>query len=97
MEECGVDYQMYLEKTSVIRARRKRLIEDFEKDEADRLLSLKTAFTQHYRLTRDQIEEEMINFSGDSLIDFYYHIHEQHKIVHMPYPLKRRGRPKKVI
>ena len=97
LEECGVDYQMYLEKTSVIRARRKRLIEDFEKDEADRLLSLKTAFTQHYRLTRDQVEEEMINFSGDSLIDFYYHIHEQHKIVHMPYPLKRRGRPKKVI
>ena len=27
------------------------------------------------------------------IIDFYYHIDEKYKIVPMPYPLKRRGRP----
>ena len=68
LEECGVDYQKYLEKTSVIRARRKRLIEDFEKDEAERLRSLTVEFTKYFRCTREQVEEEMLECSG-SLID----------------------------
>ena len=76
---------------------RKCLIEDAEKDEAERLSSLITEFTKYYRINKSQVEEEMFNFTGDSLIDFYYHIDEKYKIVHMPYPLKRRGRPKKVI
>ena len=92
LEECGVDYQKYLEKTSVIRARRKRLIEDFEKDENERLRSLTVEFTKYFKCNREQVEEEMINCSG-SLIDLYYIIEEKYKIVHMPYPLKRRGRP----
>ena len=45
-----MDYGKYLEKTQVIRARRKRLIEDFEKDEAERLRSLATEFTKYFRL-----------------------------------------------
>ena len=97
LKECNNDYQMFLEKGAVQLARRKRLIEDSEKDEAERLNSLITEFTKYYRLNKSQVEEEMINFSGDSLIDFYYHIDEKYKIVHMPYPLKRRGRPKKVV
>ena len=96
LNECEGDYQKYLEKGAVMIARRKRLIEDFEKDEAERLASLKTAFTQHFRCNREQVEEEMLNCSG-SLMDLYYIIEEKYKIVHMPYPLKRRGRPKKVI
>ena len=96
LEECKTDYQMYLEKTSVIRARRKRLIEDFEKDEAERLRSLSVEFTKYFKCTREQVEEEMLECSG-SLIDLYYIIEEKYKIVHIPYPLKRRGRPKKVI
>lgn len=97
LKECNNDYQMYLEKGAVQLARRKRLIEDSEKDEAERLSSLITEFTKYYRINKSQVEEEMLNFTGDSLIDFYYHIDEKYKIVHMPYPLKRRGRPKKVI
>ena len=73
-----------------------RLIEDFEKDESERLSSLITSFTQHFRCNKEQVEEEMLKCSG-SLIDLYYIIEEKYKIVHMPYPLKRRGRPKKVI
>jgi len=97
LKECNNDYQMFLEKGAVQLARRKRLIEDSEKDEAERLNSLITEFTKYYRLDKKQVEEEMINFSGDSLIDFYYHIDEKYKIIHMPYPLKHRGRPKKIV
>ena len=96
LKECGMDYAKYLEKTQVIRARRKRLIEDFEKDEAERLRSLTVEFTKYFKCNREQVEEEMLNCSG-SLIDLYYIIEEKYKIVHMPHPLKRRGRPKKVI
>jgi len=92
-KECYPDMQKYLEKSSVMRARRKRLIEDFEKDEKETLDSLITEFTKYYRLDKKQVEEEMVNFSGDSLIDFYYYIDEKYKVVPMPYPLKRRGRP----
>lgn len=96
LKECDNDYQKYLEKGAVQLARRKRLIEDFEKDESERLSSLITSFTQHFRCNKEQVEEEMLKCSG-SLIDLYYIIEEKYKIVHMPYPLKRRGRPKKVI
>lgn len=92
LKECGVDYQKYLEKTAVMRARRKRLIEDFEKDEHERLESLIKNFTIYFRCNREQVEEEMLNCSG-SLIDLYYIIEEKYKVVPMPYPLKRRGRP----
>ena len=75
-------------------ARRKRLIEDFEKDEAERLSSLSTEFTKYFRCNKDQVEEEMLNCSG-SLIDLYYIIEDKYRIVLMPVPLKRRGRPPK--
>jgi hypothetical protein len=96
LKECKGDYQMYLEKGAVMLARRKRLMEDFEKDESERLSSLIKAFTQNFKCNKEQVEEEMINCRG-SLIDLYYIIEDKYKIVHMPYPLKRRGRPKKVI
>jgi len=96
LKECGVDYQMFLEKSSVLRARRKRLLEDFEKDEAERLHSLITEFTKNFKCNKEQVEEEMLKCSG-SILDLYYIIQEKYKIVHMPYPLKSRGRPKQVI
>ena len=96
LRECDMDYQKYLEKASVMLARRKRLIEDFEKDEKERLDSLIIEFTKYFKCNKEQVYKEMLNCSG-SLIDLYYIIEEKYKIVHMPYPLKRRGRPKKVI
>jgi hypothetical protein len=92
LKECDMDYAKYLEKTQVIRARRKRLMEDFEKDENERLRSLTVEFTKYFKCDREQVEEEMLNCSG-SLIDLYYIIEEKYKVVPMPYPLKRRGRP----
>ena len=93
LKECGIDYQKYLEKTSVMRARRKRLIEDFEKDEKDRLESLIKEFTRYFRCNREQVEKEMLNCSG-SLIDLYYIIEEKYKVIPVSYAsMRRRGRP----
>jgi hypothetical protein len=92
-KECYPDLQKYLEKTSVLRARRKRLIEDFEKDEKDRLESLIKEFTRYFRCNREQVEKEMLNCSG-SLIDLYYIIEEKYKVIPVSYAsMRRRGRP----
>ena len=92
-EECHPDTQKYLEKTAVLRARRKRLIEDFERDEKDRLESLIKEFTRYFRCDRDQVIEEMLNCSGE-LIDLYYIIKEKHQVIPMSYAtMRRRGRP----
>ena len=94
--DCGDDLQKYVEKTSLLRSRRKRLLEDFERDENEKLEALIKGFTDNFRCTKDQVYEEIFKCSGE-LIDLYYIIEEKYKIVPMPYPLKRRGRPKKVI
>ena len=92
-EECHPDTQKYLEKTAVLRARRKRLIEDFERDEKDRLESLIKEFTRYFRCDRDQVIEEMLNCSGE-LIDLYYIIKEKYQVIPMSYAtMRRRGRP----
>ena len=94
--ECNGDAGLYVEKGRMMRARRKRLLEDFEKDEHEKLTYLYNEFPKYFRISKEQVKEEMIEFSG-SLIDFYYHLDEKYKIVHIPVPLKRRGRPKKFI
>ena len=93
-EQYFDDYVQFNDKASIWKTRRKRLLEDYEKDEAERLSSLIQAFTVHYRLTKNQVEEKLTKWRG-SLIDFYYHIDDKHKIIHQPMP-KRRGRPRKL-
>jgi len=94
-KECKDDDAKFVEKGSVLRARRKRLLEDFEKDEQDKLEGLYNEFPKYFNISKDQVKKEMENFSG-SLIDFYYHIDDNYRIIFKPSPLKRRGRPKKV-
>tara|TARA_B110000503_G_scaffold133788_1_gene211833 strand:- start:98 stop:457 length:360 start_codon:yes stop_codon:yes gene_type:complete len=85
----------YVEETSLLRTRRKRLMEDFEKEENEKLESLVTEFARNFKCSVEQARKEMEECSG-SLIDLYYIIEEKYKIIHMPYPGKRRGRPKKL-
>tara|TARA_R110000796_G_C14549332_1_gene433665 strand:+ start:1943 stop:2452 length:510 start_codon:yes stop_codon:yes gene_type:complete len=96
LHECNGDYQMYLEKSAVLLARKKRLNEDFEKDESERLKDLITGMTRHFKCSKEQVEEEMIECIG-SLLDLYYIIEEKYNINHIPQSLKKRGRPKKNI
>jgi hypothetical protein len=91
---CKDDIGKFVEMTSLLRTRRKRLLEDFERDEQEKLEGLIKGFTDNFRCSKDQVYEEIFKCSG-KLIDLYYIIEDKYKIVHIPYPLKRRGRPRK--
>ena len=67
----------YVEESSVDRARRKRLLEDFDKDESEKLKSLETAFLVTFKINKEQYNEEVTNFNGE-LIDFYFFIDEKY-------------------
>lgn len=88
------DQGRYVEESSLWRTRRKRLLEDFEKDEANRLNSLIKEFPIYFRCTKEQVEKEMEEFGG-SILDFYFYIEEKYKPYNIPQSIKRRGRPKK--
>ena len=94
-KECADDDAKFVEKGAVLRARRKRLLEDYERDEKEKLEGLYNEFPKYFRVSKDQVKEEMANFSG-SLIDFYYHMDDKYKILHISYEqIKKRGRPRK--
>jgi hypothetical protein len=56
----------------------RRLIQDYEKDEAKRMTSLKKAFIKRFKLTEEELQEEMENCVG-SLEEMYYIIEEKYK------------------
>lgn len=61
------------EKTSIDRERYRRLMEDFEKDDNARLEAMYKAFQSMFRLTKDELDEHILNFDG-TIEDFYYHM-----------------------
>ena len=56
--------------------RRRRLNNDYEKDEQKILDEMYKAFTTELRMTREQVDEEMLNFEG-TLSEFYYYIYNK--------------------
>ena len=78
LEECGTDYQKYLENSAMLRTRRKKLIEDFEKDENERLHSLYAGFKKHFKIDKDKLEEYISEHSGD-IIGLYYIIEDKYR------------------
>lgn len=89
--EC-IDQQDFIEKTQVDRARRKRLYEDFEKDEAEKLMYIKKEFTKEFRMDEEDYENEVIEFDG-SLEDLYHHCAVKYgKKIRIK---SKRGRPRK--
>jgi len=93
-EECGEDIGKYVEKTSLLRSRRKRLLEDFEKDENGKLEMLIKTFTVNFKCNEEQVYEEIDKCSG-SLMDLYYIIEDNYPKYNII--RSKRGRPKKVI
>ena len=59
IEICAVDF-----------ARHKRLMEDFEKEETSRMSALYDAFTDAFKITKEELEEKFINWDGD-IMSFY--------------------------
>jgi len=88
------DTQRWVEETQVDRARRKRLREDYEKDEKEKLIDLKKMFLKTFKMTEDQYEEEVIKFGG-TLKDFYIHCESKYNKYNIINLKPRRGRPPK--
>lgn len=75
--ELHDDMGRYVEETSLDRARRKRLLEDYEVDEKRKLDDLAKSFSDLIGLTKDKIFDELIEYN-DTLIEFYYFITEKY-------------------
>ncbi len=91
-EECVPDLQKFLEKTKLLSARRKRLWEDYEKDENGKLEALFSEFSKNFNITKSQAKEEAEKCSGE-IIDLYYIIEDKYR---KQIRVSRRGRPKKL-
>jgi hypothetical protein len=90
--EYNGDRQKLLEKNAMDLSRRKRLWEDFERDEKDKLTFLRKQFSKEFRMTEDDYENEILEFGG-SLEELYHHCTiiygKKYKVQ------SKRGRPKK--
>jgi hypothetical protein len=85
LDIAGVDFMRY-----------KKLMEDFEKEETNRMIALYDAFTAEYKITKEELEERFLKFHG-TILDFYYYAEEF--IYKLPAGVRKdnRGRPKKVL
>jgi hypothetical protein len=64
------DSQYQIELCAVDFARYKRLMEDFEKEETTRMAFLYDAFTDAFKITKEELEEKFLQFHG-TILDFY--------------------------
>ena len=58
--------------------RRRRLMNDYEKDEAKILEAMYKDFWLAFRMKREEVEDEMFNFDG-TLFEFYHYIYSKKK------------------
>ena len=56
--------------------RKRRLSKDYETDEKKILDEMYKAFKTELRMTREQVDDEMLNFEG-TLSEFYYYIYNK--------------------
>ena len=71
--------------------RRKRLWEDHEKDETGKINDLISEFKKNFRITKDEIYQE-IDICMGTILDLYYQIEEKYNKIYIK---SRRGRPAK--
>ena len=89
------DHQKQMENLAVDLARHKRLMEDYEKEESQRMEALYDAFTSTFKLTRDELTEAFLKWPGD-IASFYNYAHEFFHTTPAENRKTMRGRPKKV-
>ena len=75
--ELHNDQGRYIEETSLDRARRKRLLEDFESDEKRKLEQLTRNFRDLIGKPEEEILNELQDYSG-TLIEFYFYITDKY-------------------
>lgn len=88
----AIDPSHWVEMTRLDRQRRKRLLDDFDKDENEKLRTLQKEFLKEFKMDRDDYLREVEEFGGD-LKEFYLHCEQRYG---KQIRLKRRGRPPKI-
>lgn len=79
-----VDHGKWHAETSIDRARKKRLIEDHEKEELRKLSDLRTEFVSTFKMTSSEYDVEVEKTKGD-LVEFYYEMQDKYgKIIKVP-------------
>jgi hypothetical protein len=85
-------YKNYLRKNGVDLARRRRLIEDFNADEVNRLASLQKGFLREFVITKEEYEDHITNFDGTTEEFYMYCLKTFDRSGKQ---IEKRGRPKK--
>jgi hypothetical protein len=70
------DMGRYVEETSLLRTRRKRLLEDHYKEEDNRLESITIELSKAFRITKDEVKVFMEEFGG-TLEELYIHLEQK--------------------
>ena len=65
------DHGKFHSETSIDRARIKRLNEDYEKDEKNKLEEIKKNFVLNIKMTKEQYDKEVVNTGAKDLLTFY--------------------------
>jgi len=73
-----IDIVQFNESQSLNMARRKRLLEDHEKEENKRLEALYKECYRTFRITKERVEEEIMNLDGDTVKDLYLVLEEKY-------------------
>ena len=71
------DQLKWVEETSLARARRKRLLADFEKEESKRLEALKKGLCKKFDITGKEYDNEISNSKG-TILDFYFYLENKY-------------------
>ena len=71
------DEGKYHAETSIDRARKKRLLEDYDKDEYRKLTEIRDNFCKEFNMTKNDYENEMTKGSDD-LVSFYYKMEKKY-------------------
>ena len=65
-----IDDQHWVEESRVDKQRRRRLWEDFEKDETEKLKMIRKLFSKEFRMTLEDYDDVILEFEG-TLQQFY--------------------------
>jgi hypothetical protein len=71
------DMGRFVEETSLLLTRRKRLLEDYFIDEDEKLEEITINFSRTFRLPKEEIKELMASFGG-TLEEMYIHLEKKH-------------------
>jgi len=89
------NHQAQYEKVTVDIARYRRLIVDYEKEESLRLTELYNAFTTAFKISQEELIDQLCNWQSD-LLAFYYYLAEFYQATPAEVRKSKRGRPKKI-